>query len=456
MSREELEAALAEEAARTRAEADESGKSIIYTEPVPPLRRDEFGEEPDGSALADTYIDVGAALDAANGNAGEAGGAACGSAVTSESAEAAGASDNRGYPDDAENGSDEYDSDSSGYDDPEERALAELFGGALPEDIDETGFVEFTGDEDFSAGIHQDAGSAGDGSGGAQGDAAADQSAGGAGTGLGLDGGSKGEELSAEDAAIREKIIERKRANAERNRKLRRRIKIVLITIVAAIALFILSLSSFFTIDLIEVSGNSHFTGEEIRNIGHAAPGRNIIYNFNKEEIQGYLEQNPYIKTAEVKRKFPSTMVISVTEREELWAFNYDNDYLIIDEDGILLKKTRNKPKITMVEGMVVSKIKLGEKVGTTDDRQFKRILKLVGAMKEADMYFVRIDMTKDDVVKAYIYDNLVVKTDYDTLVSNLKNDRLHKVVDKLFDDNIKRGTITFKTDGTASFEPSI
>ena len=35
-----------------------------------------------------------------------------------------------------------------------------------------------------------------------------------------------------------------------------------------------------------------------------------------------------------------------------------------------------------------------------------------------------------------------------------IKDDRLHLVVEKLFEDGIERGTITFVDDGTASFMP--
>ena len=207
------------------------------------------------------------------------------------------------------------------------------------------------------------------------------------------------------------------------------------------------------------MQGNSHFTSEEIINIAHAVPGHNLLYNPGSKTITDYLEQNPYIKSASVLRKLPSTLVIVVEEREEAISFNYDDDYLIMDDEGILLKKTRTEPKVTSVSGLVVTKLRLGDTVGTENQQMFSRLLRLVRAMKAADMYFVSIDMTgyeEDMSVKAYIYDKLVVKTDYETLLINLKNGRLHKSVEKLFEDDIRRGTITFGEDGSASFEPGI
>ncbi len=236
--------------------------------------------------------------------------------------------------------------------------------------------------------------------------------------------------------------------------RFRTRFYVITTLAIVIIAGLILSVSSLFTVDSIEVQGNSHYTAEEIINMSHASPGRNIIYKANIKETTQFLEQNPYIKNAEVKRRLPSTIVIKVTEREEKLAFKYDDDYLAMDEDGIVLKKTRNKPKTTLIKGIVVSKIKLGEKIGTEKAKKMDQVIELVKMMTASDLYFVKIDVSDDKTVEAYIYDTLVVKTDYDTLMTNMENGRLHLVVEKLVDDDIERGTITFEEDGSASFIP--
>ena len=149
-------------------------------------------------------------------------------------------------------------------------------------------------------------------------------------------------------------------------------------------------------------------------------------------------------------------MVIEVQERTQACAFRYDDDYLIMDEEGILLKKTRTEPKLTIISGLIVNKIKLGQKVGAKDSEMFSKLLELIRAMRRSDLYFVRIDMDEEYAVKAYIYDSLSVKARFDILVANLDNGRLHKIVEKLFEKGIKRGTITFASDGSAAFEPGI
>ena len=221
------------------------------------------------------------------------------------------------------------------------------------------------------------------------------------------------------------------------------------------IAWFLISNSGLFTIDAVEVKGNSHYTAEEIINMGHVSTGRNIIYKANIKETKEFLENNPYIRHAEVRRRLPSTLVIRVVEREERFAFKYDDDYLVMDEEGILLKKSRNKPMTTIVQGIVVSKIKLGEKIGAENSKRMDMVIDLIKMMMKSDLYYVSVDISSEKKIMAYIYDTLVVKADYDTLMTNMENGRLHLVLEKLFEDGIERGTITFGEDGTASFIPT-
>ena len=134
-------------------------------------------------------------------------------------------------------------------------------------------------------------------------------------TGFGLPEGHR------EIGEISERIEARRIYNERKKRRMRTRFYVIMTVLVLGIFFLIISLSSIFTVDSIEVRGNKHYTAEEIINMGHAVPGRNIIYDLNDQEIEDYLEQNPYIKRAEVTRRLPSTMVIKVTERKEKIAF---------------------------------------------------------------------------------------------------------------------------------------
>lgn len=249
--------------------------------------------------------------------------------------------------------------------------------------------------------------------------------------------------------------IEKRRLKRKRKLKMPGFFTRVFIVVGVTIAVIAFSLSNFFTVDTIDVQGNKYFTDEEISNMAHASTGRNIIYKLNKGSMLKYLEKNPYIEEARVYRKLPSTIVINVKERMQVAALTYGDKFLIIDNKGTLLRITKTKPKLSIVTGFKVKKVKLGEAVEVSDPDLFKELLALLKSMEEGDVYFTKINIT-EMFITANVYDSLVVRSKYKELKENIDNGRLHKVLDELFKRNIKRGTITISSDGYASFTPEL
>lgn len=249
--------------------------------------------------------------------------------------------------------------------------------------------------------------------------------------------------------------IEKRRMKRKRKLKMPGFFTRIFIILGVIIAVTAFSLSSFFTVDTIDVQGNKYFTDEEISNMAHASTGQNIIYKLNKGNMLNYLEKNPYIEEARVYRKLPSTIVINVKERIQIAALTYGDQFLIIDNKGTLLRITKTKPKLTIVTGFKVKKVKLGEPVEVNSPDLFKELLSLLKSMEAGDVYFTKINIT-ELFITANVYDSLVVKSKYKDLKDNIDKGRLHKVLDELFKRNIKRGTIKISSDGYASFTPEL
>lgn len=274
----------------------------------------------------------------------------------------------------------------------------------------------------------------------------------------------KSEEASgSQDKENSHKTTDKEELDDIEKRRLKRRRKLkmpgfftrVFIVVGITIAVIAFSLSNFFTVDTIDVQGNKYFTDEEISNMAHASTGRNIIYKLNKGSMRKYLEKNPYIEEARVYRKLPSTIVINVKERMQIATLTYGDKFLIIDNKGTLLRITKTKPKLTIVTGFKVKKVKLGEAVEVSNPDLFKELLSLLKSMEEGDVYFTKINIT-EMFITANVYDSLVVRSKYKDLKENIDKGRLHKVLDELFKRNIKRGTITISSDGYASFTPEL
>ena len=210
-----------------------------------------------------------------------------------------------------------------------------------------------------------------------------------------------------------------------------------------------------FTIDSIQVDGNDYFTDEEIINMAHATTGKNLFYHSGSREIVKYLEGSPYIEKAKVSKRIPGTLVIRVKEREQIAAVVYNKEYLVVDSQGLLLRRSKTKPKVTIVTGIKIRKMELGEKLEVTNSKEWKSALRILNAMNDGDLYFKKLKVS-DDTARGYVYDSMVCKGRVETMIESIEKERLQKVLKALFKKGIKRGTVTLTESGYASFEPKV
>lgn len=87
-----------------------------------------------------------------------------------------------------------------------------------------------------------------------------------------------------------------------------------LLILVAVAAAMTVGATVFFQVEQIEVAGNSRYTQEEIVAATGIEPGDNL-FRMNKFAIQDHvLEQMPYVEDILIRRRLPSTIVITVEE----------------------------------------------------------------------------------------------------------------------------------------------
>lgn len=106
----------------------------------------------------------------------------------------------------------------------------------------------------------------------------------------------------------------------------------------AVIIFLILSTTVFFKIDTVTVKGSSIYTAEEICAASGIKSGNNLIRtNMSKaaEKIENTLI---YIETAELKRAFPSGVVITVRPCREAISAEYEDGFCLLSEKGKVLK----------------------------------------------------------------------------------------------------------------------
>lgn len=121
--------------------------------------------------------------------------------------------------------------------------------------------------------------------------------------------------------------------------------RLALFFLVCALAGYLLAQSPIFNLRHIEVVGNDTLTAEQV--IAHTGLeyGQHI-YEVNLGLIENLIKTDPWVDQVSVKRKLPSTIEITVTERVAVAMVQTAYGLLQVDKDGYVLKAQR------LVDGM--------------------------------------------------------------------------------------------------------
>lgn len=226
---------------------------------------------------------------------------------------------------------------------------------------------------------------------------------------------------------------------------------LIFVGICAAVVLFLMS--SVFSIEEIEVDGNRYYSDEEVIVMSGIKEGSNLFFGVDKSEAVERLTKDPYFVDVKIKKSLPKKLTIKVEERHQIAALKYGEQYIVLDEDGIVLRKSDVDPKITIFKGFKITKMDVGEEAGVEEQQTLKNALSVVIAADRGDFYFKKIDCSRV-IFKAYVYDTLPVKGTAKQIKTALDSGDLQKVVNKLRKDKTKRGTINLGNGNYVSFSP--
>ena len=168
------------------------------------------------------------------------------------------------------------------------------------------------------------------------------------------------------------KARERAGAAAVDQRRRRRRtgrqaLHYLLILAVAAAIMVALSLTVFFKIETVEVTGLTKYAAEEVIQASGVQVGQNL-FRVSEKKVNGLLTQQfPYIQEVTLKRSYPARLTLEVTQAQPLGAALTAAGYVLIGNNGRILEAGVDTvdPEVTIVTGMYLSDITEGRVLGT-------------------------------------------------------------------------------------------
>ena len=230
---------------------------------------------------------------------------------------------------------------------------------------------------------------------------------------------------------------------------------VILAFIFLLIGAFVFSRSSFFHVEQFDVEGNAYYTDDEILLMGGCETGKNIFWDIDSKKIRSRLLQDAYMEDVKVRRLLPHTVKITVTERAQTAAIAYGDKYVVIDAAGIVLRKAGVDPKVTVLKGLTISKLSMGEPIEIEEKVLFRQCLEMISVMRQNDMYFKTIVISKTEA-RAYILDSLYCEGTPEMMIKAMQDGKLQAVTEELFDREIERGKIQISGENYISFTPKI
>lgn len=124
--------------------------------------------------------------------------------------------------------------------------------------------------------------------------------------------------------------------------------------LLSLLAVYFFLHSPVFGLKKFEVAGNQSIRAEEIIQIASVGIGTNI-FRVDTEEINHRLALHPMVAKSAVRRHLPSTLVLTIEERQPLGLLPAPGGFIVIDGQGVYLSKIGsivelNLPIITGVQ----------------------------------------------------------------------------------------------------------
>ncbi len=144
--------------------------------------------------------------------------------------------------------------------------------------------------------------------------------------------------------------------------------------------------TDWFIIKTFEVQANAD-RGEWIgENYKHYYASRNTFL-VSLEEGADSLRADPSVRSAEIRRKLPGSLVYHIDYRIPIAGFEFEDMTLMVDRDGYLVSTSREIPTdMPQVIGLKMDSFVTGKPVDTLQKQQLKVILDLVTLLGNASL----------------------------------------------------------------------
>ncbi len=148
-------------------------------------------------------------------------------------------------------------------------------------------------------------------------------------------------------------------SDSDRKPAWKRAIRFLLnLVVIVALILLLKHAEAYFRINNIDIEGLGDLTATEIFEAGGISKGMSIFLLQEQKIAEDIMRQHPHVKSVEVSRNLPDSVVITLTDRIAAGYILTADGYWMIDRDGICFasaaEPVEGYPLISGIEGEMV------------------------------------------------------------------------------------------------------
>ena len=193
-----------------------------------------------------------------------------------------------------------------------------------------------------------------------------------------------------------------KKTNKKKNgntKKMRKQAKVLLCLILFFVAVILILCSPLFNIKNIEVEGNTKLSDERVISVSSVQTNTNI-FKLNVNWVKEKIKEVAYVDSVEIIKKFPSTVKITINERQPKYMLQFADSYVYINNQGYMLEISNEKLDLPILIGFStdLSNIKAGNRINVADLKKMDMVIKIYEAIKSNGLgeLVSKIDISND------------------------------------------------------------
>ncbi|MGL4569728.1 MAG: cell division protein FtsQ/DivIB [Clostridium sp.] len=235
---------------------------------------------------------------------------------------------------------------------------------------------------------------------------------------------------------------------AKKKRLIKRSIFIIIL--LAIIIWLFITKSSVFLIKNVSITGEHLVTKDFISEKAQEIKGENIFF-VKSDEVKKLLKSDPYVGDITIKRKFPSTLEVAVTEKNVAYYIKSNSNYDVISSDLVLLENVDKLKTEDLIEiiGLKKQSGELGQKYcDVSDDSRIENFFNDLYDIKKENSTshkITKVDVSNLSHIIVY-FNEVEVKVGNGSDLTKKINTALNIMEDKKL--NFKKGYIDLSFDG--------